>query len=136
MASATNLPERSKRTGNDAPGVGFSEFGQDPSGTMSTKWSALHEAAAAVASLAGEETPAVTPEIRDFPAIMDGVQGWRRNLADQGIADLSAIMEPGLSALLAAHAGGLQPHAAAQVLWQEFVNARDAILSLAPPRLG
>jgi hypothetical protein len=110
-----------------------SQSSREPADAIGTKWSALHDAAGAVASPAGEEAPGITPEIRDFPAIMSAVQGWRRKLADQGISDLNAMMEPGLSALLAARAKGLHPHAAAQVLLQEFVSARDSILSLAPP---
>ena len=42
-------------------------------------------------------------------------------------------MEPGLSALLAVHARGVNPAAPALTLWQEFVAARDALLALTPP---
>jgi len=98
------------------------------------KWSALHDAASAVALLAGQEAERMTPEIRNLPVIMRDAGGWRRELAEQGIADLTAIMEPGLSALLAVHARGMHPQAAALALWQEFLAARDAILALAPPR--
>ncbi len=76
----------------------------------------------------------MTPEIRNFPAVMREAGGWRRELADQGIADITAIMEPGLSALLAVHARGKRPQAAALALWQEYLTARDTLLALTPPK--
>ena len=54
-----------------------------------------------LAGLAAEPTRA---EIRNFPAVMRDTGGWRRELAEQGIDDLSAVMQPGLAALLAVHA--------------------------------
>jgi hypothetical protein len=97
------------------------------------KWSALHDAAGAVAALAGQQVEAMTLEIRNFPAVMRDAGGWRRELAEQGIADLAAVMEPGLSALLAVHARGMHPRSAALALWQEFLTARSGLLALAPP---
>ncbi len=83
--------------------------------------------------LAGSAAEPMTQTLRNFPAVMRDAGGWRRNLVEQGIEDLTAIMEPGLSALLAVHARGASPAAAAQALWQEFTAARDALLGLAPP---
>lgn len=78
---------------------------------MSMKWSALHDAAGVVAMLAGLAAEPMRPEVRNFPALMRDSGGWRRNLAEQGIDDLSAVMEPGLAALLAVHAraGSIPP---------------------------
>lgn len=59
--------------------------------------------------------------------------GWRRQSAEQGIDDLAAIMEPGLAALLAVNARGVNPAVAAMALWQEFHAARATLLALAPP---
>lgn len=102
------------------------------------KWSALHDAAGVVATLAGQAEEKMTAELRNFPAVMRDVGGSRHALAEQGIADLAAIMEAGLSALLAVHARGMQPQAAARELWHEFVKARDALLALRPlqPQAG
>lgn len=100
---------------------------------MSMKWSALHDAVAVVGSLTGMAPEAMRPEIRNFPAMMRDVGGWRRQLAEQGIDDLSAVMEPGLAALLAIHARGVNPAPAALALWQEFHAARTALLALTPP---
>ena len=100
---------------------------------MSMKWSALHDAAGVAAALAGQQAEAMAPEVRNFPATMRDAGGWRRELAEQGVEDLSAIMEPGLAALLSAHARGVSATSAALALWQEFNRARDALLALTPP---
>ncbi len=97
------------------------------------KWSALHDAGGVVAKLAGVTLEPMGAEMRAFPAVMRDTGGWRRNLADQGVADLSAVMEPGLAALLAIHARGADTAPAALALWQEFQTARAALLALAAP---
>lgn len=100
---------------------------------MSMQWSALHDAAGVVATLAGLAPETMRPEVRNFPAVMRDAGGWRRNLAEQGIEDLSAIMEPGLAALLAVNARGVSAASAALALWQEFIAARNALMDLTPP---
>ena len=86
-----------------------------------------------ICTLAGLATEPMTSTLRNFPAAMRDAGGWRRAMAEQGIADISAFMEPGLSALLAVHARGVNPTAPALTLWQEFVAARDAMMALTPP---
>ena len=122
-----------------APGVGAlptsgrPEFGQASASAMSMKWSALHDAVTVVGTLAGLAPEPMRPEVRNFPAVMRDAGGWRRDRAEQGIDDLSAVMEPGLAALLAIHARGVNPATAALALWQEFHAARAALLALTPP---
>lgn len=120
-------------SGGMLPGSGRPEFGQASASAMSMKWSALHDAAGVVGMLAGLAPETMRPDVRNFPAVMRDVGGWRRDLADRGIEDLSAIMEPGLAALLAVHARGVNPAPAALALWQEFHAARGALLALTPP---
>ena len=115
------------------PGAGRAEFGQASASSMSMRWSALHDAAGIVATLAGIAAEPQRPEQRNYPALMRDAGGWRRALAEQGVDDLTAMMEPGLTALLAVHARGADPAAAALALWQEFHVARSALLALAPP---
>lgn len=115
------------------PGSGRAGFGQASGCAMSMKWAALHEAAGVVAMLAGMAAEPMNPEVRNFPAVMRDAGGWRRNLAEQGVADLAAIMEPGLAALLAVQARSVSPATAALALWQEFHAARARLLALAPP---
>ena len=83
--------------------------------------------------LAGIAAEPMRADVRNFPAIMRDAGGWRRSMAEEGIEDLTAIMEPGMAALLAVHARGVSPAAAALALWQEFHAARAALLALTPP---
>ncbi len=97
------------------------------------KWSALHDAAGVVAALAGLKPEPMDNAQRNFPANIRDCGGWRRDLAEQSLADLSAVFEPGIKALLAVHARGVDPSAPALALWQEFCTAREAMLALLPP---
>ena len=115
------------------PPTGRAEFGQASASAMSMKWAALHDAATVVGTLAGVATEPMRPELRNFPAAMRDLGGWRREAAEQGIDDLSAIMESGLAALLAVHARGTNPAVPALALWQEFQVSRAALLVLTPP---
>lgn len=115
------------------PGSGRAEFGEVSADTLSLKWAALHEAAGAVAMLGGSPAESMGPELRSFPAVMREAGGWRRSMAEQGIADLAALLEPGIAALLAVQARGVSPAVPAAALWHEFEAARAALLALAPP---
>lgn len=115
------------------PGAGRAQFGQASASALGMKWSALHDAAGVVATLAGFAPEPMSQQLRNFPATLRDAASWRRIMAEQGIEDIGAILEPGLSALLAVHARGVNPAAAALALWQEFVAARDALLALSPP---
>ncbi len=129
------------RTGYESQGAspstwasaGRAQFGQAAASAMSMKWSGLHDAASVVAMLAGVAPEPMDATLRNFPIVVRDAGGWRREMAEQGIEDLSAIMEPGISALLAVHARGGNPAAAALALWNEFLAARSALLALAPP---
>lgn len=133
MDMSPNHFERGKQAGAPLRGAGRAQFGQGSANVMSLKWSALHEAAAIVGSLAGIASEPMRPDVRNFPSAVREAGGWRREAAEQGIEDISAILEPGLSALLTVHARGADPAAPALALWREFQAARDALLTLAPP---
>ena len=107
--------------------------GTSAGGAMAMRWAAIHAAAEAVSFLACIPHEADRPEIRDFPETMRLCGGWRRELAEQGVEDLIALLEPGVTALLAVHDSGVDAKPAAMALWQEFLSARDALLALAPP---
>ena len=97
------------------------------------RWAALEEAAGVVATLAGVEPGARSSGEDDVPAQLRRADPWRRERAEEGVADLAAIMEPGLAALLAVNARGADPRPAAMALWREFVAARAAIVTLLSP---
>ena len=77
----------------------------------------------------------MTQEVRAFPVTLRDAPAAARELAENGVADIAAVMEPGLSALIAAHARGASPHAAAAALWEEFLSTRDALMALAASRI-
>lgn len=108
-------------------------FAQGSANATSMRWAALADAANVVALLAGVEPERPTPELRNFPALIRDTETWRRQQAENGVADLAAVMEPGIAALLAVNARGADPRPAALALWREFTAARSAILSLLPP---
>lgn len=104
-----------------------------PACPTALKWSALHDAAAVVGNLAGLAPEPSGSQHYDFPALIREAGGWRTALAEQGIDDLAAIMEPGIAALLTLHARGTSCPAAALALWCEFARARTALVALAGP---
>jgi len=108
-------------------------FHSAPACPTALKWSALHDAVGIVGVLAGLAPESVTPQVRNFPVLVRDAGGWRTALAEQGVDDLTAIMEPGIAALLEVHARGASCAAAALALWHEFVGARAALLALASP---
>jgi len=111
-------------------------FAQGSASATSMRWAALADAANVVALLAGIEPERPTPEVRNFPALIRDAETWRRERAEYGVADLAAVMEPGIAALLAVNARGADPKPAAMALWREFIAARSAILSLLPSSGG
>ena len=102
-------------------------------GTTALRWAALADAANLVAALAGLDPEPATPAMLSVPRRIREAENWRREGAENGVADLAAIMEPGLAALLEVNARGADPRAAALALWHEFAAARSAILALLAP---
>lgn len=97
------------------------------------RWAALTEAGKVVSLLAGQAAEKPGQQTRNLPAMLRDCPHWRRELAENAIADLAAIMEPGLTALMAVNARGANPRPAANALWREYASAREAILAILPP---
>ncbi len=97
---------------------------------LARKWAALHEAADAIAVLAGGPAPELTPEMAALPHTVMTLVGTRRVMLEEGIGDLIAILEPGLKALLSIHARGTDAIGPAQALLGEFNAAREGLLAL------
>lgn len=114
----------------DVPSFAGQASGDDA--LLAIRWATVHEAVEAVTFFAGITPAPDSPEIRNYPETMRQCGGWRRNLAEQGVEDLIAILEPGVAALLAVHNSGADARPAAMALWQEFRTARDALVALAP----
>jgi hypothetical protein len=108
-------------------------FGRACADVSGSKWAALQDAANLVAALAGVEPGPLSPQVEDFPALIREATSWRRELAERGIDDIAAVMQPGIAALLSVDARGADPRPGALALWREFVEARAAVLALLPP---
>lgn len=98
------------------------------------KWTALHDAAAVVAALAGIPQQPLAAGLRDFSGAVANAPQFLRELAQQGVEDLTAIMQPGLAALIAVRSRGGDATVPAAALWQEFTASRDALLAMVLPR--
>jgi hypothetical protein len=105
---------------------------QGASDTLGVRWAALGAAGEAVAALAGISPEPPASEVSDLPALLGATESWRRELAENGVADLTAVMKPGIAALLSIRSRGGDARPAAMALWHEFVAARGAILALVP----
>lgn len=104
----------------------------DPDLRLAVRWTALAEAARVVAQLATPGTPEEVEAAVRLPMVLKHALGNRRMLIEQGIDDMLAMMEPGLTALLDVHQRGGQTAPAANALWQEFLRARRGVAALAP----
>jgi hypothetical protein len=96
---------------------------------LAARWSALAGAARVVAALA--QVPNVEPALA-APFALERATGGRRVLVEQGLEDMLAMMEPGVTALLDVTQRGGQSAPAAMALWQEFLRARQGLAALAP----
>ncbi|MDE1917918.1 MAG: hypothetical protein KGJ57_18505 [Sphingomonadales bacterium] len=96
---------------------------------LATRWAALAGAAQVVAGLAGARQVEAALHI---PFALDRAVGGRRVLIEEGIDDMLAMMEPGITALLDVAQRGGQTEPAAMALWQEFLRARAGLVALAP----
>ena len=94
------------------------------------QWDAVHEAASAVGHLAQLGREQLAEDVLTLPLRAAELGGWHYEAVARGIDDLSAVMQPGLRALLSLTAQGKDTTAAALTLWREFHTARAAILSL------
>lgn len=99
---------------------------------LALRWTALAGAARVVAQLADPQAPGVVDAAVMPPVALDGLRGGRQMLIEQGIDDMLAMMEPGLTALLKVQQQGGQTTSAANALWQEFLRARRGLAALAP----
>lgn len=134
--SARALPPRSglgAGPGNGpGNGSGGGAAGSQGANATSMRWAALGDAGNVVAAMAGFAAEQPDMVTRNFPALIRDCPPWRRQLAENAVADLAAIMEPGMAALLAINARGADARPAARALWAEYRAARAAITALLP----
>ena len=109
-----------------------SAAGHPEASQLARQWAVVQDAGAAVASIAGIAPENPGPRVRTFFAQLQAVGGARLRLAENHVADMAAILQPGLAALLAVGTRGQDISAPALALWQEYHEAREAMLALVP----
>ncbi len=102
--------------------------------SMSMRWAALHDAAGAVAALAKCPLESASHGSQEFSAMIADAPCWKAKMLSNGLEDIAAVMQAGLTALLTVNAEGRDPAAAALALWNEFEHSCDALLELASDR--
>jgi len=112
------------------PTVQGSANNPDLADGIARRWAALHSAAAAVVGLAQIAPGQASRDTPDFAGFIADSPRWKADLLRDGLDDIAAIMQAGLTALLAANAEAHNPSAAASALWAEFQHSRDALLEM------
>jgi hypothetical protein len=100
-------------------------------GELAERWRALHAAGQEIGAMAALAAEPFSDKLAEFPARIEARGGARLQLARDGVADLDAILTPGLVALRTLHARGQDTTAPALALWREFHALRSALLALA-----
>ncbi len=90
------------------------------------QWRSLHAQAARLGALAQ-----IAPEAGNAPfaRLIAESRDWQRVLVAQGLADIDAMLVPGLSALATLTARGQDATTPALALWREFHAARGSVLA-------
>jgi hypothetical protein len=97
---------------------------------LAAQWEALHARAAELGAMA-RIAPEAAPE--PLAPLIENARDWQRNLAAQGLADIEAMLAPGLAALATLTARGQDTSAPALALWREFHAARASVLAALAP---
>jgi hypothetical protein len=101
---------------------------------LAARWRALHDAGQEIGVLAALAPEPYDNDLAAFPSLIESTGGAYLTLARDALADLEAILQPGLTALRTIHSRGQDPTSPALALWREFHAARAALLSLARAR--
>jgi len=102
-----------------------------PTASLTERWEELHVQAEHLAKLAAIAPEAFDRALAAFPDRLAQASEWQRELAWQGIEDIDAMMQPGLTALRTITTRGQDAGAPALTLWREFHAARNAVLEVA-----
>ncbi len=101
-----------------------------PQAQFAQNWRHLHDQAGEVAELAELSGEKFEGEIAAFPGNLSDAGKTAQELAWQGIEDIDAMLQPGLTALRTITARGQDASVPALALWREFHCARGAMLRL------
>ncbi len=100
--------------------------------SFEANWMALHNHAREIGKFAALAEEPFREELAGFPARIRDAGAAQQELAQRGLEDITAMLQPGLAALRAISGRGQEPTAPALALWREFHAARQALLLLCP----
>ncbi|WP_390584799.1 hypothetical protein [Erythrobacter sp. MTPC3] len=98
-----------------------------PVAALAKRWDELHASAAELAHHAGLAPDNAVTDAATFEDALAKAHQWQREAVWQGIEDIDAMMQPGLTALKTIVARGQDAAAPALALWREFHFAREAV---------
>jgi hypothetical protein len=104
----------------------------DAPGRLIQRWLALHDQAGQLARIA-DLAPEPQPDPDGLAAQLAAASAWQLALVEQGIEDIDALMQPGLTALRTITVRGRDATSPALALWREFHAARAAVLAVLDP---
>ncbi len=96
--------------------------------TLRQRWESLHESAQIIGAMAHLAREEYRGRIALFPSIVLKSPQKQQEIAEQGLEDLDALIQPGLTALLAIEARGQDTTAPALALWREVHSARQSLM--------
>ena len=99
-------------------------------GMITRKWERLHSEASELASFAHLGPEQSSAYMASFPAMLEHAGDNQRQRVLQGIEDIDAMMQPGMTALRTISARGVDVGPPALALWREFHAAREAVVEI------
>lgn len=109
----------------------FQTQNDDAMREFAARWAKLNEAGQEIGSMAALGREEMTDELAGFPKAIEAIGSTRWAIAQDTLADIDAILQPGLTALHAIKARGQDTTAPALALWREFHASRSSLLALA-----
>lgn len=105
-----------------------------PVDALIARWHAITSDAARLARLAELGQPPAPGDTDDFVRALECAADWQRELAWQGVEDITALLASGMAALDVLASRGIAAHVPALALWRELDAAqRDLLGMLAMP---
>lgn len=98
---------------------------------FAARWRRLHLQAHELARMADLSPEPFGETLASFPERLTTATKRQRQLAEQGLEDIEAMLRPGLSALATLKDRKAPATAPALALWREFYDARGAVMALA-----
>ncbi|MFN4037898.1 MAG: hypothetical protein ACK4IB_01055 [Erythrobacter sp.] len=101
-----------------------------PVDSMIARWHAIHSGMLRLAALAELAEANACIAAPDFIAALEQANDWQRELAWQGVEDIAAMLDAGMSALAVLESRGIAPRIPALTLWQEVDAAQRSLLAM------